>query len=226
MAFVGKAGWPHDCMGVAMPGNWARRRTLLFGILLLWPIPCTRALSKPEDTSQATSLAGQLLVATPEMGDPRFRRSVILMVKHDKSGALGIIINRPMATMPMSRLLEMLGQQGAVATGDVQIFAGGPVEPTVGFVIHSTEYRRPNTVDIDGRVAMTTDPAALRDIGHHDGPKKSLIAFGYAGWGPGQLENEIVQGGWFTVPEEPKLVFDADRDQLWQELQKLRTYPL
>lgn len=226
MAFVAKAGCRHDSMGVAMPMKWARSRAVWFGILLLWPTLVGGALSKPEDTPQPASLAGQLLVATPEMGDPRFRHAVILMVRHDKTGALGIIINRPVETMPMSRLLDMLGEENTGATGEVQVFAGGPVEPRVGFVVHSAEYHRPDTADIDGRVAMTTDPAALRDIGKHQGPKQSLVAFGYAGWGPGQLENEIERGGWFTVPEDPKLVFDADRDQLWQDLQKRRTYPL
>jgi putative transcriptional regulator len=209
-----------------MPRRWITHVTLWFGVWLLLPMLLTAAQSKPKDAPQTGSLAGQLLVATPEMGDPRFRRSVILLVRHDRTGALGVIINRPVETMPMARLMAMLGLNGAGISGEAQLYAGGPVQPRIGFVVHSAEYERAGTVNIDGRVAMTTNPQALRDIARHEGPRQSLIAFGYAGWGPGQLENEIAQGAWFTVPEEPKLVFDFDRDELWKEMQKRRTFEL
>ena len=84
----------------------------------------------------------------------------------------------------------------------MRLFAGGPVQPDAGFIVHSADYHRPGTIDIDGRVAMTANPEVLRDIGHHQGPRQSLVAFGYAGWGPGQLEGELALGGWFTVPED------------------------
>src|SRR5262249_360798 len=159
----------------------------------------------PEDTQPSASLIGQLLVAAPEMGDPRFRQTVILMAQHDKKGALGIVINRPFDVVPIAKLLTALGIDSAGSDGTVQLFAGGPVQPEIGFIVHSPEYHKANTVDIDGKVAMTTDPQVLRDIGHHSGPRQSLIAFGYAGWAPGQLENEMTVGGWFTIPEDPKL---------------------
>jgi putative transcriptional regulator len=200
----------------------SRRVMLSCGGILL----CSSALATPEDTPKPASLAGQLLVATQEMGDPRFRQAVILMVKHDKTGALGITVNHPVEEMPMAKLMKLLGQDSAGVTGTVTVYAGGPVQPEVGFIVHSAEYHANGTTDIDGRVAMTTDPAALRDIGHGTGPKQSLIAFGYAGWGPGQLEGEIARGGWFTVPEDPKFVFEMDRDKLWDEMLKRRTYPL
>jgi putative transcriptional regulator len=110
--------------------------------------------------------------------------------------------------------------------GEARVFAGGPVEPHVGFIVHSADCHRAGTIDIDGRVAVTTNIEILRDIGHNEGPVKSLIAFGYAGWGPGQLEGELALGGWFTVPEDPKLVFDSDRDKLWTEAMARRTIPL
>jgi putative transcriptional regulator len=199
---------------------------LWFGALLMSPMLFTAALSKPEDTRPGASLAGQLLVATPEMGDPRFRHAVILMVQHDSKGALGIVINRPVEQVPAAKLLDALGLDSKGSTGQIELFAGGPVQPEVGFVVHSTEYHRSGTVDIDGRVAMTVNPEVLRDIGHNEGPRQSLVAFGYAGWGPGQLDAELAQGAWFTVPEDPKLVFDADRDKLWDDLLKRRTIPL
>jgi putative transcriptional regulator len=204
----------------------SRRVMLWFGALLMSPMLFTAALSKPEDTRPGASLAGQLLVATPEMGDPRFRHAVILMVQHDSKGALGIVINRPVEQVPAAKLLDALGLDSKGSTGQIELFAGGPVQPEVGFVVHSTEYHRSGTVDIDGRVAMTVNPEVLRDIGHNEGPRQSLVAFGYAGWGPGQLDAELAQGAWFTVPEDPKLVFDADRDKLWDDLLKRRTIPL
>jgi putative transcriptional regulator len=203
----------------------SRRAVLSFGVLLISPsLPV--ALAKPEDTQPGASLAGQLLVAEREMGDPRFAKTVILMVQHDKSRALGIVINRPVEEVPVAKLLNALGLDSKGTDGQTRLFAGGPVQPDAGFVVHSAEYRRTGTIDIDGRVAMTADPQVLRDIGLHQGPKQSLVAFGYAGWGPGQLESEQMLGAWFTVPESPKLVFDFDRDKLWDELMKRRTIPL
>jgi putative transcriptional regulator len=199
---------------------------LWFGVLMVSPMPFGAALSKPEDAQPGASLAGQLLVATPEMGDPRFRHAVILMVQHNKDGALGVVINRPVNELPLAKLLDALGLDSKGSQGSVRLFAGGPVQPEVGLIVHSAEYHRNGTIDIDGRVAMTTNPEVLRDIGHHQGPRQSLVAFGYAGWGPGQLENELVLGGWFTVPEDPKLVFDVDRDKLWDEVLKHRTISL
>jgi putative transcriptional regulator len=195
------------------------------GITLLSPMLVTVALPKPEATPQSTSLVGQLLVASPEMGDSRFEHAVILMVRHDKTGALGIVVNRPIEEIPLAKLLQALGQDGSGVTGQARIFAGGPVEPQIGFILHTTDYHRAGTIDV-GRVAMTTGPQILRDIGHNQGPGKSLIAFGYAGWGPGQLEGELNLGAWFSVDGDPRLVFDADRDKLWDNATARRTVPL
>jgi putative transcriptional regulator len=205
----------------------SRRDLLGFGVLLTTPLLFRAALAKPEDTQPGgTSLAGQLLVAAREMSDPRFRRSVILMVQHNNDGALGIVINRPLEEMPAAKLLTALGLDSKGSEGSIRLFAGGPVQPEVGFVVHSAEYHRTGTVNIDGRVAMTASRDVLRDIGHHQGPKQSLVAFGYAGWGPGQLEGELTLGGWFTEPEDPSLVFEFDRDKLWDEAMKRRTISL
>jgi putative transcriptional regulator len=179
--------------------------------------------SAPKDEG---SLAGQLLVASPDMQDPRFSHTVILMVRHDKEGALGIIINRPVEERSLASLLDAIGEKGGAAAGNVRIFVGGPVEPGIGFVIHSTDYHRAETLDIDGHVAMTSSIEVLRDIGAGKGPKRSLLAFGYAGWAAGQLENELSRGDWFTAPEDPKLVFDEDREQVWEDAVRRRTQDL
>ena len=184
------------------------------------------AVPPPAEAPQQASLTGQLLIAAPTMGDPRFQHTVILMVRHDRNGALGIVINRPVGDRPLAKLLEALGEKDTTVAGQVRIFAGGPVEPEIGFVIHSAEYHRPDTVDIDGRVAMTSSREILRDIGNHRGPSKSLIAFGYAGWAPGQLEGELAHGFWFTTPQDAKLIFDEDRDEVWDNAMKRRTQDL
>src|SRR5262249_28630578 len=184
------------------------------------------ALPRLEEAPKRPSLAGQLLIASPEMGDPRFYHAVILMVRHDQNGAFGIIINRPMADRSLSSLLEALDERETAVVGSVRIFAGGPVQPELGFVLHSTDYHRPETLDIDGRVAITSSPQILRDIGNGQGPSKSLVAFGYAGWGSGQLEGELGRGAWLTAADDEKLVFDEDRDDVWDEAMKHRTRDL
>jgi putative transcriptional regulator len=109
----------------------------------------------------------------------------------------------------------MLGDKDANVDGTVRLFAGGPVQPQVGFVVHSAEYRRPETIAIDGRVAATSSREIVRDIAERKGPDKALIAFGYAGWGPGQLEGELALQAWFTAPADLELIFEAERDKVW-----------
>jgi putative transcriptional regulator len=189
----------------------------ILAALLLAPV------ADPADTA---SLTGQLLIAAPTIGDPRFAHTVILMVKHDKEGALGIVINRPVGEESIASLLEGTGEDVSGIDGNLRVFSGGPVQPDLGFVVHSAEYRRDETIDVDGRVAMTASRQILRDIGHHRGPQKTLFALGYAGWGPGQLEGEIARRDWFTTPEEPKLIFDDDREHLWDDAMARRTREL
>jgi putative transcriptional regulator len=202
----------------------ARGRWLALGLVL-----ASISLASAATTDSGVtggSLAGQLLIASPDMDDPRFAHAVILMVQHNKDGALGIIINRPVGELSYADLLKSICQTGSAASGKVRIFAGGPVQLNAGFVLHSPDYHRPETLDIDGRVAMTASPNVLRDIAEAKGPKKSLIAFGYAGWGPGQLETELMRHDWFTAPEDPSLVFDDDRGKVWKEAMARRSQEL
>lgn len=162
-------------------------------------------------------LVGDLLVAAPDMGDPRFFQTVILIVRHDKTGAFGIVVNHLLEKQTIAGLLAAMGKPDDSVHGTLRVFAGGPVEPAIGFVVHSAEYHRTGTIAVDGDVAVTSSAAVLRDIGHGMGPAKQLLAFGYAGWGPGQLEAELAQHAWFTEPEDPKLIFDDDRDIVWKD---------
>lgn len=177
----------------------------------------------PQEAPARTSLAGQFLVAAPEMGDPRFERTVILIVEDDAAGALGIVVNRPVGEQPLANLLEAVGEKSAGVTGSVRVFSGGPVQPEVGFVVHSADYSRPQTLVVNNRLSLTSSVTILRDIAQKTGPAKILVAFGYAGWGPQQLDKEIEAGAWATAEADPALVFDADRDSLWDKLWDRRT---
>ena len=180
----------------------------------------------PRLPAAAGSLAGQLLIASPDIGDPRFSHTVILLLRQDASGAFGIVLNRPLEERSVAALLDATGDHEAGVEGKLEVFAGGPVQPELGFVVHSPEYHDNATLVVGGTVAMTADRQVLRDIGHHKGPKKALFAFGYAGWGPGQLEGEIARHDWFTALGDPKLIFDDDRGNLWDDAMAHRTQEL
>ena len=206
--------WPFPASGRALA-------VVLASLLAMLPPAAGAGIA---DDSQ--SLAGQLLVAAPTIGDPRFSHTVILIVRHDKNGAFGIVINRPLGERSIAELLEATGEKDSAAEGKVQVFAGGPVQPELGFVVHSAEYHGEGTQIVDEHVAMTANRQILRDIGQRRGPAKALFAFGYAGWAAGQLESELARHDWFTAPEEPKLIFDDDRANLWDEAMARRTREL
>jgi len=175
------------------------------------------ALPTSPDVSGPTSFAGQLLIATSAMRGPPFEHTVILVAQHNREGALGIVINRPLEERSIANLLDAFGANASGVSGKVRVYLGGPVDPQIGFVLHSPDYHSDDDVDIDGRIALTSGPEILRDIGLGKGPRQSLVAFGYAGWGPSQLDDEILKGVWTTVPEDPALVFDDDRTKVWTD---------
>jgi putative transcriptional regulator len=198
-----------------MSSTWHRQRISALAAIPVLALCLNAALPTAAQTPAPVSLAGQLLVASPSMGDPRFERTVILMVRHDKNGAFGIVVNRPVGEHPLASILEMLGEKEPTVAGTARIFAGGPVQPEIGFIVHSPDYHRPGTTDINEHAAVTSSRDILRDIGNGQGPSKSLIAFGYAGWGPGQLEGELARRDWVIAPGDQRLIFDEDRDKVW-----------
>jgi putative transcriptional regulator len=125
------------------------------------------------------------------------------------------VINRPVAESSLAKLMEMLGEKDVAASGTIRLFAGGPVQPELGFVVHGADYQGPSTVAINARLAITASREILLDIARGKGPQQTLIAFGYAGWGPGQLDGELKRGDWVVAPAEPKLVLEDDRDKVW-----------
>jgi len=174
--------------------------------------------SSPEPgllAQESRYLAGQLLVATPEMGDPRFAETVIYMLRHDETGAMGLIINKPIARGPISDLLRGLGVEDEEAKGEIILHYGGPVEPLRVFVLHTDDYADSKTQRVDGGIAVSAGPEIMRAMARGKGPRESIFALGYAGWAPGQLEGEIGRGDWFSIPAEPALIFQGDPAKKW-----------
>ena len=200
-----------------------RRLCLIVAALVLQTALLRPALPGSDEAPAPTSLAGQLLVAAPWIGDPRFERKVMWIVEHGPGGAVGIVIKKPVGEQSVARVFKALGQKGGDVSGSVRVFSGGPVQLEVGFVIHSADYHRPETVALTDRISMTSSVAILQDIGVKRGPAKILVAFGYAGWGPGQLEHEIEEHAWGIAEAEPTLVFDEDKDNVWEDARRHST---
>lgn len=179
-----------------------------------------------EATVQGRFLNGQLLVASPSMGDPRFRETVIVMIRHSRDGAMGLIVNRAAGQEPLENLLKAFGDDGGSIAGSVPVYVGGPVQKELAFVLHGKDYRRAGTMDVTGEIAMTSNKDIVRDIAAKTGPKKFLLVFGYAGWGPGQLEGELAGNHWYTAPIDPALVFDMPREKVWELAVERRTRDL
>lgn len=181
-------------------------------------------LKKQQSGSEGDFLEGQVLIAMPDMADERFTRTVIYVCAHSTAGAMGIILNRRASHISFSQLLEQLellpedGSIGRTAViDDLAIHVGGPVETGRGFVLHSADYSAADsTLLIDDEVCLTATIDILRAIATGDGPNLALLALGYAGWGPGQLEGEMQCGGWLTCPADMDLIFSSDVDMKYE----------
>ncbi len=193
---------------------------------LIAPLLAAVLFLRPEAGRTDDALVGQLLVASPQLSEAIFSHTVILIVEHSEQGALGIVINQPFEQKSIASLLEKFGRKDSDVKGDVEVYAGGPMEPDIGFIVHSIDYHRPQTLALDSHIAVTADIEVLRDLGHGKGPKKLLLAFGYAGWGPGQLEVELARHDWVTIPEDPALLFDDDRRKVWDDARARIGQPL
>ncbi len=169
----------------------------------------------PKSTGEGY-LVGQLLIAMPMMEDPRFARSVIYVCAHNADGAMGLVVNKELDSLSFSELLEQVGVDVPPPEKQIRVHFGGPVESGRGFVLHTAEYDQGGTLTVDGAFAVTVSIDILRDIVSGTGPDRSLLALGYAGWGPGQLDAEIQANGWLHAPADPSLVFDADIETKWQ----------
>lgn len=178
------------------------------------------------------NLEGKLLIAMPAMGDTRFELSVILMCVHSEKGGMGLIINKPSTDIRMSDVLDQLeiGSSESVsgAARDMTVHYGGPVETGRGFVLHSDDYKSSlQTLEVPGGFGMTATMDILEEIAEGQGPEQALMMLGYAGWGPGQLEQEIAQNGWLTADSSPQVVFQVPARHKWSAaLESLGVDPL
>lgn len=167
--------------------------------------------------TQEGYLTGQLLIAMPAMRDPRFARAVIYICVHNAEGAIGLVVNRLVGSIEFGDLIEQLdmtlGEFEIVANPPVHF--GGPVDTERGFVLHSADYQSEETLDIDEDFGLTATVDIVRTIATGSGPSNHLLALGYAGWGPGQLDGEIQENAWLNVDADNALVFDTDLDSKW-----------
>ena len=170
----------------------------------------------PSSIAAESSLAGQLLVAMPQMADPRFARSVVYLCAHSADGAMGLVINRLIDSLTFDSLLEQIGVERTPADGSLPIHFGGPVESSRGFVLHTTDYLQDSSLVIEDEIALTATVDVLKAIAQGDGPRRRVLALGYAGWAAGQLDAEIQANGWLLVPADPDLVFDPDNEAKWE----------
>lgn len=162
-----------------------------------------------------STLTNQLLIAMPGMADPHFSTTVTLICEHNDDGALGIVINRPL-TLKLSGLFEQLSVEDADPTaGDFPVLSGGPVGTERGFVLHGSGESYENTLNVSDDIRLTLSRDVIDAMAGGEGPDKSLVALGYAGWQPGQLEVEMLANSWLNVPATPELVFDTPYSKRW-----------
>ncbi len=161
-------------------------------------------------------LTGQLLIAMPGLRDARFARTVIYMCAHNEDGAMGLVINRLIGAITFPDLLRQLGIEATGLTEEIRVHFGGPVESGRGFVLHSSDYLQEGSLNVDGNVALTATIDILHDIAAGLGPRQRLMALGYAGWGPGQLDSEIHANGWLNAEPDDDIVFGEDLESKWE----------
>ncbi|MCI0654880.1 MAG: YqgE/AlgH family protein [Methylococcaceae bacterium] len=165
---------------------------------------------------ETLNVTGHFLMAMPGMGDPNFHRTVTYMCQHSHEGALGIVINRP-TDLTLGDIL----QQMSIGVEDervirIPVYYGGPVQPERGFVIHQPKGNWDSSLEVSASISLTTSRDILEAIAMGEGPDRFVVALGYAGWGEGQLEREIVQNAWLNAPAKDRILFELPADQRWK----------
>ncbi len=163
-----------------------------------------------------SDLTGQLLIAMPAMEDPNFAHSVILLCAHTDEGAMGIVLNQPLAKPSFDALLEQLDVKPVPPARQIQLCQGGPVDHGRGFVLHTSDWTSDGSLRVDDGLALTASLDVLQEIAQGGGPRQGLLALGYAHWGPGQLDQEMQENVWLSAPAPLALLFDAEHDTKWR----------
>lgn len=178
-------------------------------------------MSDEENTpGEMNSLKGSFLIAMPSMLDPRFERSVVFICSHSEQGAMGFVLNKPALEPQFAEILDEIGLEEEAtrvryAESPTQVYSGGPVEPGRGFVLHSLEYGIATSSRIEDLAGITATIEILRAMARGHGPESAIMLLGYAGWGSGQLEEEISNNGWLTAPATREMIFDTPREDLY-----------
>jgi putative transcriptional regulator len=182
---------------------------------------------KPAPPIAEGFLTGQLLIAMPAMADPRFSQSVIYMCAHTPEGAMGLVLNRPVVKPTFEDLLKQLKVAPHPPARQIRLCAGGPVENARGFVLHTIDWTGEGSLKVNNELALTASLDVLQVIAEGGGPRECVLALGYAGWGPGQLDREIQENAWLSGPADETLLFDADHDTKWRRaFAKLKVDPI
>jgi putative transcriptional regulator len=161
-------------------------------------------------------LTGHILIAMPQMQDPRFVHSVVYLCAHSSEGAMGLVLNRLFDSITFPDLLEQLSIEPTNPIDQIRVHFGGPVDASRGFVLHSTDYLQETTMVVDDHVALTATVDVLRAMAEGRGPRNALLALGYAGWGAGQLDDELLANSWLTVPADNDLLFGVELESKWE----------
>jgi putative transcriptional regulator len=171
-------------------------------------------------------LTGQLLIAMPALRDPRFIQSVIFLCAHNPDGAMGVVLNRPVKAPKFPELLQQLGVEPSPPMRQLAVSTGGPVDDKRGFVLHSPDWTAEGSMEIDDLHMLSANLDILRAVAAGGGPEKARLVLGYAGWGAGQLDDEIKQNSWLNVPADEAIIYDTDYATKWQRaLAMLRIDP-
>lgn len=171
---------------------------------------------KPPSAGHDRFLEGKLLIAMPGMSDPRFEKTVIFMCAHSGDGAMGLIVNKPVAGLGFREMMEKLELDIGNGAPDLPVLYGGPVQTGRGFVLHSSDYDSlDSTMAITGGISLTATLDILKAMAGGRGPEKAMFALGYAGWGPGQIENEIRDNGWIHCDPDPIILFSPEMETKW-----------
>ena len=205
----------------------SRLSKFVLALALVLPLAAAaKEAGEPKSGEGRQFLAGRFLIASPQMGDPRFAETVIYMIAHDSNGAFGLVVNRVLGEGTLASFLKGFGIESPAAKGRIRVHYGGPVEPGRGFVLHTGDYKAEHTTVVSGQVSMTTELDVLKAIGEGNGPRRSIFALGYAGWGPGQLEGELARGDWLTAPADEGILFDDTFEDKWERARRKAGMPL
>ena len=173
-------------------------------------------MEKQDSSNYSTNLSGHLLVATPQMTDPRFKKSAILICQHDQNSAMGLVINQPKHNYKFSQFLDVLKISKTATTKKENIYIGGPVDTQRGYILHSSDFVTNDSIKVCENVFLSIQIDIIKKIVLGLGPKSFRILLGYSGWTSGQLEFELRQNMWFNIPAQSKIIFSKNTSDIWE----------